>query len=416
MTDHLPPEPTARTAQNFDDPASGLMATLLAFGKVIAGTDAASAMSAALLADAKAVAVWLRKSEDPKTYRAMEKEILRFLLWLVYVRRMTICDVSREDIQAFKSFLRKPMPVETWVSKTKWRRGHENWRPFASAEPSGQARRYAFEAVARCFELLTEIGYISRNPTTGEPKPSFDDNELKAGKGERTGRRGILKRILPLDAIELALLAADSAGPSLKAARDRFILKLYYLTGLRTFEGTKANMVDIQTREVVDPETGAMGIERWLPVVGKRKKLREIPFPAELYEELLAYRESFGLPREISSKESTPLVMASNRLRKRASNSTVLKAIHSVMDRAAMLARERGRHELVGQIELATTHWLRHSCLSHMLEATGDLTLVKDQAGHVDIKTTSIYLHSDDSKRYAAVNAALSLRGPRRQL
>ena len=30
----------------------------------------------------------------------------------------------------------------------------------------------------------------------------------------------------------------------------------------------------------------------------------------------------------------------------------------------------------------ATTHWLRHSCFSHLTQATGDLVMVRSLAGH----------------------------------
>jgi site-specific recombinase XerD len=49
----------------------------------------------------------------------------------------------------------------------------------------------------------------------------------------------------------------------------------------------------------------------------------------------------------------------------------------------------------------ATAHWLRHTGISEDLNANGrPLAHVADDAGHNDIKTTSIYIDSDMRDRH----------------
>lgn len=122
----------------------------------------------------------------------------------------------------------------------------------------------------------------------------------------------------------------------------------------------------------------------WLMVDGKRNKRREVPVSGALYLELQHYRQAMGLPADILPGDSTPLLMAANRKRKRkrGSNSMVLKAMLDIMTQAADLAREQQQHELADRLGEATTHWLRHSCFSHLAQATGDLVMVRSLPGH----------------------------------
>jgi integrase/recombinase XerD len=64
------------------------------------------------------------------------------------------------------------------------------------------------------------------------------------------------------------------------------------------------------------------------------------------------------------------------------------------------------RHEAAAMIKKAanaakigkrvTPHVFRHSLASNLLECGATLAQVRDQLGHADIKTTSLYLHATD--------------------
>ncbi|WPP02352.1 tyrosine-type recombinase/integrase (plasmid) [Pseudomonas sp. HR96] len=290
------------------------------------------------------------------------------------------------DVRAYLAFLADPQPASVWVSPTKHPRQHPDWRPFAG--PLGvSSQRYALVQLGSLYSWMVKAGWLKGNPVALVKKPQAAVDPM-------------IQRLLPVEGIALAFEAIAATKSPLKRARDHFMLSLFYMTGLRTFEATASNMGTLRR--------SASG-HLWLMVDGKRNKRREVPISEALFKELQYYRQAMGLPAEILPGESTPLLMAANSKGKRASHSTVLKAMIDIMTRAAELARERRQYELADRLGEATTHWLRHSCFSHLAQATGDLVMVRSLAGHARLDTTSRYLHAEAQHLHDQVSAALKM-------
>lgn len=336
--------------------------------------------------DIEAALMWLHaKGRNPKTRRVMRKEVERFILWSIHTLGKQLSQITVMDITQYTAFMADPQPRDVWVSATKYKRSHPNWRPFAGPL-SLASQQYALIQIGSMYKWMVDGGRLKGNPVTLVARPQVPVDAT-------------IKRLLPEAGIALAFEAIASTPSARKRARDHFMLSLFYMTGLRTFEATGANMGKIRR--------SASGV-LWLEVLGKRSKVRDVPISEELYEDLLQYRQIFNLPQEIPVKDPTPLLLASNSKLKRAHNDTVLKAVKDIMHRAAALAVERSEFELADRLEEASTHWLRHSCFSHLAKATGDLVMIKTLAGHSKIETTSRYLHTEDDALHAGVVQTLN--------
>ena len=51
-------------------------------------------------------------------------------------------------------------------------------------------------------------------------------------------------------------------------------------------------------------------------------------------------------------------------------------------------------------------HGLRHTLLSELLARGADLETVRDVAGHADVRTTGIYLHTTEQRKREAIERA----------
>jgi site-specific recombinase XerD len=51
------------------------------------------------------------------------------------------------------------------------------------------------------------------------------------------------------------------------------------------------------------------------------------------------------------------------------------------------------------KLRRASPHWMRHTHATHALARGAELTTVRDNLRHASVSTTSVYLHSDQTKR-----------------
>ena len=180
--------------------------------------------------------------------------------------------------------------------------------------------------------------------------------------------------------------------------RDRVILHLLTLLGLRISEISKLNFADLNRN----------GHELTLHIIGKGNVERYMPVPAGvigMWDEYITARDEYIRAKKLDA--TIPAVFIStrgNRLANLAFQRLVSEASKRVLEDPERSHLFRGM----------TPHALRHTAATSSLGADWNLKLVSKMLGHSNISVTSQYLDLLDGELEAAVNAHPLLTSPLR--
>lgn len=225
--------------------------------------------------------------------------------------------------------------------------------------------------VRRFYQSALERQLIPCNPAAGVKPPT--DRRIK-------GRKKALS-----NAHAERLMEALPPADALKGKRDRVIIGLMLLEGLRRVEIHRANDEDI--------EEGLLGAK--LVVHGKIRDRYKYP-RKDMEEVLLEYLEHRGpVPTEVNQegREVTPLVC----------NIAKGGKVGSRISRIGLNYIVDGYLNLAGiKREQISCHALRHTFGTLLYQETKDLRAVQDELGHAHINTTAIYADSGhDTQRFS---------------
>ena len=146
--------------------------------------------------------------------------------------------------------------------------------------------------------------------------------------------------------------------------RDRAIIEVMYSSALRLSELSSLNIDSVDTES------------KCVKVIGKGKKERILPLGAKASEALLDWTSARCDLRPVDN------ALFINKFGTRLSN-------RSIQNRINFWVKKQGLNCKI------SPHTLRHSCATHLLEASGDLRAVQEFLGHEDISTTQIYTNMD---------------------
>jgi integrase/recombinase XerC len=176
------------------------------------------------------------------------------------------------------------------------------------------------------------------------------------------------KKTLPVFVDEAAmnkLLDDFSFGEGFSGIRNRTIIEMLYLTGIR-----RSELIGLRNHDV-DLSEGSM------KVTGKRNKQRIIPLVKPFVKRLEEYLEVRDLNVTPAVNEWFFISDKGNKLYD--------KYVYNIVN--SYLA-------MVTTIEKKSPHILRHTFATHMLNRGADLNSIKELLGHANLSATQIYTHN----------------------
>lgn len=348
--------------------------------------------------DNEAVGSFLNEYKDsPATLRSYSKEIERLLLWCIHIVKLNISSLRRDHLIQYQEFLRNPNPKKQWCGPSVSRTNkdgslNKNWRPFVKGLAASSTNK-TLTIIDSFFNYLVQTNYLTGNPL------AIDKRRKKRNKITQQ----VIDRYLELDEINAVLNAleirkSDDPQKYFQVLRARYIILLLFYTGLRLAEAAEHNMGNFIQRE-----------GNWfLKVIGKGKKMREIPIPDELLDVLAKFRTEIGL-QSIRPKfrEKTPLIPMQN-LKSPISSRRIDQIIRWAFDLGAS-SIESHEPRKASKLRAASAHWLRHSYVTYLLDSGASLKVAQENAGHSNIGTTMHYRHLAQTDRHEATRG-LSLK------
>ncbi|MEI6047636.1 MAG: tyrosine-type recombinase/integrase [Bacteroidota bacterium] len=180
------------------------------------------------------------------------------------------------------------------------------------------------------------------------------------------------KKNLPVFVEEEALdklLDNYSFGDNFSGIRDRTIIEMLYLTGMRRSELIGLRNIDVDLSE------GSV------KVTGKRNKQRIIPLIKPFIQRLKEYNKVRNEIITTGSEEWFFITDKGNKLYDKYVYNTVNNYL-----------------SIVTTIEKKSPHILRHTFATHMLNHGADLNSIKELLGHANLSATQIYTHNTFEK------------------
>ncbi|AOY97686.1 integrase (plasmid) [Cupriavidus sp. USMAA2-4] len=342
---------------------------------------------------------WLQYLSN--TQRAYRKEAERFLLWAMLARRKPLSSMDTDDCLAYRDFLAAP-PAD-WCAPRSRERWTPLWRPFEGPlNPRAQA--YAIGVLTNLYGYLNAKNYLAGNPWQGIHVPRSAKPELDVGRSLTEDQWTFVSGCL-------ARLPATSIHQRLQVA-----LPLLYATGLRLSEVISVTTDDLEWVSLAKPGTSEREEGWWLTVVGKGNKLRRVPVPDTAVTALGRYLEARGFAADPTASRGVALLGHATDQAERAPWAKRHSAGAASGLAAATLYRQIKRFFQACAAELApvdargaerlasaSTHWMRHTHISHALAAGAPLEAVKQNAGHASLDTTTRYVTTEDARRMAAM-------------
>ena len=159
------------------------------------------------------------------------------------------------------------------------------------------------------------------------------------------------------------LLSEIEFPDTFEGERDKLIIDVFYMTGMRLSEllGIKKEDIDFSKSSI--------------KVLGKRNKERIIPLSINLLDQL----------KKFSEKHKINSYFFVNFERNKLTSKNIYNIVNKYLG-------------MVSSLEKRSPHILRHTFATHMLNNGADINAIKEILGHANLSATQVYTHNTIEK------------------
>lgn len=286
-----------------------------------------------------------------------DRHLLDFLRVIEHGRQLSAHTVTayRRDLLELAGFLDRWFAGDAWSWEGVDRLALRGY--MAELSRRGLSRR----TIARRFSAIRSFFRYMHREEILEANPA---RSIRAPKLEKT-LPSWLTRAEVEQLFDVAKL--QSGENTFRGTRDHAIVELFYATGMRLSE---LHGLDVAGLDLVADQAR---------VLGKGRKERIVPLGRPAVAALRRYelrRTEVVRRTDAPDRQALFLSERGRRLSRRQIQNIVRGFLDRVADDAGL-----------------STHSLRHSFATHLLDAGADLMAVKELLGHASLSTTRIYTH-----------------------
>ena len=298
-------------------------------------------------------------------------EVAEFLIHLEKERDVSPHTLTayRRDLDEFVTFLGRYYGIGDWSWQGLDRLAIRGFLAHLTRKKlNKRSIARSLSAVRSLYKYLHRSEQVEVNPARGVNSPKQDK---------------YLPGYLDRAQIELLFQSAELKATSGKFSdvRNAAILELFYSTGMRLSELRGVNRMDLDL------------LSQQVKVRGKGRKERIIPIGDHAQLALRNYESKRDeLLRGAGQAADRTAFFLSNR-GKRISTRAIQNAVKGFLEKF---------DESAG----LSTHSLRHTFATHLLDAGADLRAVQELLGHASISTTQIYTHTSVERLKAVYQKA----------
>lgn len=327
--------------------------------------------------DYEAITLWLKRFEtSPHTQQNYRKEIERLYLWTIN-RGMALSDLKLDDMEEYKQFLCDPQPNDEWCGPA-IARSDEAWRPFIGPlKPA--SRNQSLTILNAGFGFFTQMGYLKYNPLQLLFKRDLRQQINKSGKIDRYLEHDLWNFLW-----NFIRKQPNSNDKEVVYQRKIFLFSLLYLLAPRISE------IANHTMESFREERGKW----WWQVTGKGNKTAKVPVPRDMLNALKKYRVFLGISPLPHPGDTLPLI-TSLKNKKALTTKMIYLIVKDTLADAANELQSTSPYK-AEKLRKASTHWFRHTSLTHQADKGVDIRHLKATARHASITTTQRYMHEEE--------------------